>query len=114
MVLAGGQRLEWVLAYVAQPPGPGVTAAPRLDRSPLLVNGEMVTVAEVSQDDACTLSGESAPGDGLDVIDASGAPTGPTSAPDNSHRNYQSVSTPGLIEQRRPHHPGPLDGQPRE
>lgn len=74
VILADGQRLEWVLAYVAQPPGPGVTTEPRLDRSPLLVNGEMVTVVEVSQDDARTLSGESAPGDGLDVIEVSGDP----------------------------------------
>lgn len=73
--LSNGERLDRVLAYVARPEVIGKDVEPRLNRSPILVDGHTVRVADVPQDHARELVGEIADSDGLDVIEVYGEPT---------------------------------------
>src|SRR5699024_6685143 len=71
VTLANGEHLEWVLAYTARPEviGRGVDA--HLNRSPLLVDGRMVRVADMGQDEVRSTEGTSGDSDGLEVIEPS-------------------------------------------
>lgn len=63
VTLAGGRLLDRVLAYLALPTTPDLP--PRLNRSPLLVDGHFVRVADLPQHDAQRLTGTPAHSDGL-------------------------------------------------
>lgn len=74
VTLPNGARLEWVLAYTARPEVIGQDVEEHLNRSPLLVNGQMVRVTDMPQDEIRTAAGTSADTDGLDVIEVIGEP----------------------------------------
>ncbi len=76
VTFANGHRLHWVLAYVARPEAIGQHVEQHLNRSPLLVNGKVVRVADVSQDEAQRLTAdEFADSDGLEAIEVKGEPS---------------------------------------
>jgi hypothetical protein len=72
--LADGERLNWVLAYIARPEVMGHEVPIHLNRSPLLVDGETVRVSAVPQALARQLTGELAKSDGLDVVEVKAEP----------------------------------------
>jgi DNA-binding GntR family transcriptional regulator len=74
--LANGERLDWVLAYVARPEVMGHEVPIHLNRSPLLVDGEPVRISAVPQAQARQLTGELAKSDGLDVVEVKAEPSG--------------------------------------
>ncbi|MGH4018524.1 MAG: UTRA domain-containing protein [Pseudonocardiaceae bacterium] len=76
VTLTNGRRIEWVLAYVARPEVIGQQVEQHLNRSPLLVDGDMVRVADVSHEEARKLTAdELADSDGLEVIEAKDEPS---------------------------------------
>lgn len=75
ITLADGTRYEQVLAYSARPEVIGHDVAEHLNRSPLLIDGQMVRVADMRQDEARLATGVSADSDGLEVTEVSGEPS---------------------------------------
>lgn len=75
VTLTDGTRYEWVLAYLARPEVMGQAVEQHLNRSPLLIDGELVRVAEVNQAEAKNLTGELADTDGLEAIEVTGSPS---------------------------------------
>ncbi|WP_007024889.1 hypothetical protein [Saccharomonospora iraqiensis] len=70
-----GTKRDRVLAYVARPEVLGTAVADHLDRSPMLVDGEPVRVADVGQADILRMRGGRARSDGLDVLEVTGEPS---------------------------------------
>ncbi|HEV2784729.1 MAG TPA: gamma-glutamylcyclotransferase [Actinophytocola sp.] len=73
--LTNGQPYQWVLAYLARPEVLGRLVAEHLNRSPLLVDGRLVRVAELDHGEARLLIGDLAESDELDVVPAAEEPT---------------------------------------
>lgn len=72
--LTNGRHLEWILAYVARPEVIGQHVEQHLNRSPLLLDGQLVRVADVSQAEARNMTGELADSDGLEATEVTGEP----------------------------------------
>lgn len=72
--LENGQRLPRVLAYTARPEVIGHQVPLHLNRSPLLVHGQLVRCADIPQERARHLNGTPAESDGLDAIEVHGEP----------------------------------------
>jgi hypothetical protein len=87
--LDGGASLSSVLAYTARPESLGRDVPERLNRSPLLVNGEMVRMSELDQQSAARLSGTPATTDGLDCEEVIGEPDAPGGCCSNPGANRQ-------------------------
>ncbi|TCP57478.1 hypothetical protein EV191_1011435 [Tamaricihabitans halophyticus] len=73
--LDNGETLEWVLAYVARPDLLGQARNQHLSRSPLLIDGEMVRVRDVSQEHIRQATGTIAASDSLTIIEVSDEPS---------------------------------------
>lgn len=73
--LTNGHRHDWVLAYLARPEVIGQQVAEHLNRSPLLVDGRPVRVADMDHGAALLLTGHPAGTDGLEVIAVPAEPT---------------------------------------
>lgn len=72
--LDDGTLLRRVLAYTARPDVLGQDVPAHLNRSPLLVNGEMVRMSTADQQTAARMSGVPATTDGLDCEEVTGDP----------------------------------------
>lgn len=77
ITLENGAELSSVLAYTARPEAVGLEIPSELNRSPLLVSGQLVRCAELGQEEAIKLTGEPAPTDGLTVTEVHGEPVSP-------------------------------------
>lgn len=75
LTLSNGTHVDWVLAYVARPMVAGHNVPVRLNRSPLLVDGKTVRMADVAQSEGSTLVGDGAESDGLEVVEVTGEPS---------------------------------------
>lgn len=75
--LEDGTDLSKVLAYTARPEVLGRDVPEHVNRSPLLVNGELVRMSEADQQSAARMSGTPATTDGLDCEEVTGEPDAP-------------------------------------
>lgn len=76
--LDDGTSLSRVLAYTARPEVMGRQVPEHLNRSPLLVKGSLVRVADLDQESAARLVGTPASSDGLDCEEVVGEPDTPS------------------------------------
>ncbi|WP_019812972.1 hypothetical protein [Saccharomonospora saliphila] len=70
-----GTTRDRVLAYVGRPEVLGRDVPEHLDRSPMLVDGAPVRMADVGQAEILRTAGTPADADGLEVVEVAGAPS---------------------------------------
>jgi len=87
--LESGVAPNKVLAYTARPEALGRDAPEHVNRSPLLVNGEVVRMSEADQQSAARMSGTPATTDGLDCEEVTGEPDAPGGCCNNPGANRQ-------------------------